>query len=62
MAKVDFNKIISNSKIISSEDALKDVVPIIWPKEILSGGKKAVVTNLERVKNDKSAELEISFL
>lgn len=62
MAKVDFNKIISNSKIISSEDALKDVVPIIWPKEILSGGKKAVVTNLERVKNDKCAKLEISFL
>lgn len=62
MAKVDFSNIISNSKIISSEEALKDVVPIIWPKEILSGGKKAVVTNLERNKNDKYAKLEISFL
>lgn len=62
MAKVDFNKIISNSRIISSEEALKDVVPIIWPKEILSGGKKAVVTNLERNKNDKCVKLEISFL
>lgn len=62
MAKVDFSNIISNSKIISSEEALKDVVPIIWPKEILSGGKKAVVTNLERNKNDKCAKLEISFL
>lgn len=62
MAKVDFNKIISNSRIVSSEEALKDVVPIIWPKEILSGGKKAVVTNLERNKNDKCAKLEISFL
>lgn len=62
MAKVDFNKIINNSKIISSEEALKDVVPINWPKEVLSGGKKAVVTNIERNKNDKCAKLEISYL
>ena len=43
--KLDFNKI--NSRIvgnISSEEALKDINPIQWSEEVLSGRKKVIIT------------------
>ncbi len=39
--RLDFSKLSGRkSKIVSSEDALKDVTPINWSKDVLSGDKK----------------------
>ena len=35
------------SRIISSEEALKDVVPIDWGSEVLEGKKKVLVTEVK---------------
>lgn len=42
--RLDFNKIknITNEN-ISSEEALKDIVPIQWSEDILSGKKKVII-------------------
>lgn len=43
--KLDFNKIAHRcTKTISSTEALKDVTPIAWSKEVLSGEKKVIIT------------------
>ena len=39
-----------NGKIISSEEALKDVRPVDWGKDVLQGKKKVTVT---RVKSEE---------
>jgi hypothetical protein len=47
---LDLNKL--NTKkytIISSEEALKDIIPINWSKEVLSG-KKKVLINYDNLK------------
>lgn len=38
-------------KTISMEEALKDVVPMNWSDEVLSGQRQVVVTNMEVVNN-----------
>lgn len=39
--RLDFSKLSGRkSKIVSSEEALKDVTPINWSKDVLSGDKK----------------------
>lgn len=35
------------SRIISSEEALKDVIPIDWGSEVLDGKKKVLVTEVK---------------
>lgn len=35
------------SRIVSSEEALKDVVPIDWGSEVLEGKKKVLVTEVK---------------
>lgn len=40
---VDINKLKRSNKAISSEEALKDIIPIDWPEEVLRGEKKIVV-------------------
>lgn len=40
----DLNKIMQKkSKIVSSEDALKDVIPVEWSDEVLRGKEKVVL-------------------
>lgn len=41
-------QILANKKswIVSSEEALKDVIPIDWGSEVLEGKKKVLVTNV----------------
>lgn len=42
--RLDFNKIKNiTNKNISSEEALKDIVPIQWSEDILSGKKKVII-------------------
>ena len=60
MSKLSFNEIIKNAKIISSEESLKDIVPINWSEEVLSGNKKVLASDIERNSKDKCVKLEIS--
>jgi hypothetical protein len=43
--KIDFKKLLKNKKttIVSSEDALKDIIPFNWSNDVLSGRKKIIV-------------------
>lgn len=42
--KINFAKLAFSDTPLSTEDSLKDVIPIPWAKEVLSGAKKAVLT------------------
>lgn len=43
--KIDFKQLLKNKKttIVSSEEALKDVTPIDWSDDVLSGKKKIII-------------------
>ena len=42
--RLDFSKISSrNTKVVSSEEALKDVKPIEWSEDVLNGKRKVTV-------------------
>lgn len=56
MEKINFENICKNAKIISSEEALKDVVPINWPSEILDGRAEVVIG---KGINDTCAKMEV---
>lgn len=32
------------TKVISTEEALKDIEPMKWPEEVLNGEKKVIIT------------------
>jgi hypothetical protein len=40
---LDFSKIKFSSTPMSTEESLKDVEPIKWAKDILTGGRKAII-------------------
>ena len=43
--RLDMEKLKSRiTKVISNEEALKDVEPMEWPEEVLSGKKKVIIT------------------
>lgn len=43
--RLDMEKLKSRiTKAISLEEALKDVEPMEWPEEVLSGKKKVIIT------------------
>jgi hypothetical protein len=61
--RLDMNKLNSRiTKIVPIEEALKDVTPIEWSDEVLSGEKKVVITNAEKDCENKCVKLEISYL
>ena len=42
--RLDFSKISSrNTKVVSSEEALKDVTPVEWSEDILNGKRKVTI-------------------
>lgn len=42
--RLDFSKISSrNTKVVSSEEALKDVIPVEWSEDILNGKRKVTI-------------------
>jgi len=44
--RLDITKLRSKkSSVISSEESLKDIVPIDWSDEVLSGKKKVIITS-----------------
>lgn len=47
--RLDFSKLSGRKlKIVSSEEALKDVIPINWSENVLSGDKKIFIFNQEQ--------------
>ena len=43
--RLDMEKLKSRiTKVISTEEALKDIEPMEWPEEVLSGKKKVIIT------------------
>lgn len=50
MKKLDIESLRRNKKfvIVSSDEALKDVVPINWSQEVLDGTKKIVISGGKR--------------
>jgi hypothetical protein len=62
-SRLDVNKLNSRiKKVIFTEEALKDVTPIEWSDDILSGKRKLEVTNAEKDCENKCVKLEISYL
>ncbi len=49
-------------KTISMEEALKDVVPVNWSEEVLSGQRQVVVTNMQIQEEEGCVRLETSYL
>jgi hypothetical protein len=61
--RLDMSKLNSRiTKIVPIEEALKDVTPIEWSDEVLSGKKEVVITNAEKDCENKCVKLEISYL
>jgi hypothetical protein len=61
--RLDMSKLNNRiSKIVPMEEALKDVAPIEWSDDVLSGKKKVVVTNAEKDYENRCVKLEISYL
>ena len=49
MKKLNIEKLNSRiDKIITSEEALSEIVPIEWTKDVLNGNKKIYVTEIDR--------------
>ena len=43
--RLDLEKLQSRiTKVITTEEALKDVVPMEWPEEVMSGKRKVIIT------------------
>lgn len=60
--RLDFSKLKHRmGNIISTEEALKDVTPIQWPEEVLTGKKKVIITKAEKDNENKCVKLEISY-
>ena len=64
MAKLNVEKLNSRiDKVISSEEALKSIVPMEWSEDILTGNKQVLVTNIAKdTENETCVKLEISYL
>lgn len=64
MAKLNVEKLNSRiDKVISSEEALKSIVPMEWSEDILTGNKQVFVTNISKDKeNETCVKLGISYL
>ena len=61
MAKLDFNSI--NKRIVAYTDiqtALKDIPPMEWEPEVLSG-EKTVIVSSAKMEKDGCVKLEISL-
>jgi hypothetical protein len=60
--KLDMNKLNCRiTEFISTEEALKDVIPIEWSDDVLSGKKKVTVTAAEKDYENKCVKLEMTY-
>ena len=61
MIELDIEKI--NKRIVktmSTEEALQDVIPMDWSKDILSGSREVIVTNIRPLAEEGRVRFEIS--
>jgi hypothetical protein len=59
--RLDMSKLVFADNIIPMEEALKNVVPLKLPEDVLSGNKKITITNAEKDYKNKCVKLEICF-
>lgn len=45
--RLDFSKLSFSDKIVTTEEALRDVVPFKWADDVLQGKKKVIVKKTE---------------
>lgn len=63
MAKLNVEKLNSRiDKVISSEEALKSIVPMEWSEDILTGNKQVLVTNISKDKENESKRFKTRCL
>lgn len=63
MEKLNIDKLNSRiDKIITSEEALNEIVPIEWSKDVLDGNKKVSVTDIDMDKGSTCLKMEIACL
>lgn len=43
--RLDFSKLTGRTKIVTSKTALKEVTPIKWSEDVLSGRKKVTISS-----------------
>lgn len=62
MLKLNMNKI-SNRIVatVSSEEALKDIIPIEWPEEVKAGNKKVRISKATMGDDNPCVKLETSY-
>ena len=59
--KLNLSMLKFSDSIISTEDALKNIAPISFSKDILNGKKKINVTKVEKDYENKCVKFEISY-
>lgn len=63
MKKLNIEKLNSRiDKIITSEEALSEIVPIEWTKDVINGNKKVSVTDIDMDKRGTCLKMEIACL
>lgn len=58
--KPDLSKI-RHSKILSSEEALKDVIPIEWPDDVINGNKMISLAKITPDSENKRLICDFSY-
>ena len=62
MGELNIEKLKSRiTKVISSDEALKDVEPIDLPDDVINGDKKIVINNAEKDYKNRCVKLEILY-
>lgn len=41
--RLDFSKLNFSDKVVTAEEALQDVIPFKWSKDVLQGNKKVII-------------------
>lgn len=47
--RLSFSNIIFDNELISTEDSLKDIIPIHWSNDVLNGIKKVIIKKQSRL-------------
>ncbi len=52
--EIDISKLKHKPNPVPSQEALKDVIPIDWPEDVLTGKKKVIVTDVYPLEDCKT--------
>lgn len=63
MKRLNVKKLNSRiDKVVSSEEALSEIVPIDWPEDIINGNKKVCVANIVKEECSNVIRYSCKFL